>query len=173
METGKIAIQIEVNGILQSTAVDTDTTLLEVLREDFRLTGTKKGCDNGHCGACTVIMEGKAVNACLVLAVRANHKKVITIEGLETNGRLDPIQDEFEKCGAVQCGFCTPGMIMSSKAFIDENPDPEPARIKEALSGNLCRCTGYKKIVTAVTRAADRISAGALAEVSKGPGDTD
>jgi carbon-monoxide dehydrogenase small subunit len=164
METGKIAIKIEVNGILRNAAVDTDTTLLEVLREDFRLTGTKKGCDNGHCGACTVIMEGRAVNACLVPAVRAHKKKITTIEGLGTNGRLNPIQDEFEKCGAVQCGFCTPGMILSAKALLDENPDPGPARIKEALSGNLCRCTGYKKIVTAVTRASARVSA----ETSKG-----
>lgn len=166
METGKIEIEFEVNGILRRTAVDTATTLLEVLREDFRLTGVKKGCDNGHCGACTVIMNGKAVNACLVPAARVHKKKIITIEGLGSNGRPHPIQDEFEKCGAVQCGFCTTGMIMSTKALLDEIPNPEPSRIKEALSGNLCRCTGYKKIITAVTRASARISDGADAGVN-------
>lgn len=157
MDGENSAVEMEVNGVKRNIFVDLDATLLEVLRDEFGLKGTKKGCDSGQCGACTVIMDGKTVNSCLVLAVRAHKKKIITIEGLGSTGRLHPIQEEFERYGAVQCGFCTPGMIMSAKALLDEIPDPNTKEIKEALSGNLCRCTGYKKIVTAVTKASQRL----------------
>jgi aerobic-type carbon monoxide dehydrogenase small subunit (CoxS/CutS family) len=133
-------------------------SLLDVLREDLFLTGTKRGCDSGECGACTVIMNGKAVNACLVLATELDGAKIITIEGLGKNGEdLHPLQKAFIEKGAVQCGFCTPGIIMTAKAFLDTNPNPTEEEVRDAISGNLCRCTGYNKIVKAVLAGADEV----------------
>ena len=149
----KRIIKINVNKVDREVAVKPGTTLLELLREELGLTGTKKGCDLGDCGACTVILDGKAVNSCLVLALDADGKKVETIEGLAGKDGLHPIQQAFVESGAIQCGFCTPGMIMRTKAFLDENPGPTPEETKKALSGNLCRCTGYKKILKAVETA--------------------
>jgi len=129
-------------------------TLLDFLREELGMKGTKKGCDSGQCGACTVIMDGKPINACLVLATQADGKEILTIEGLSSGKRLHPLQEAFAEEGAVQCGFCTPGMILSAKALLDEKRDPSEEEIREALSGNLCRCTGYVKIIKAVQKAA-------------------
>jgi len=150
----KYFVSITINGIEYQENVSADLTLLKFLREHLGLTGTKEGCGNGHCGACTVIMNGKAVNSCLVLAVQANGSHVETIEGLGTPDELHPLQKAFIEEGAVQCGFCTPGMIMSAKVLLDEKSNPEEEEIREALSGNLCRCTGYVKIVQAVKKSA-------------------
>ena len=149
----KILIRLLVNGFEYDVLVKPHWTLLHVLREEIGLTGTKEGCGKGECGACTVIMDGEAVLSCLVLAVQARGKPILTIEGLAREGKLDPIQDAFVKYGAIQCGFCTPGMIMTSKAFFSKNPHPTEEEIKKALSGNLCRCTGYVKIIEAVKNA--------------------
>ena len=133
-------------------------SLLTVLREDLFLTGTKRGCDSGECGACTVIMNRKAVNACLVLATELDGAEITTIEGLGKNGEdLHPLQKAFIEKGAVQCGFCTPGVIMTAKAFLDANPNPTEEEVRDAISGNLCRCTGYSKIVKAVLAGADEV----------------
>ena len=129
-------------------------TLLDFLREDLGLKGTKRGCDSGQCGACTILMDGKTMNACLVLAIQADGKEILTIEGLSSGGRLHPLQEAFVEEGAVQCGFCVPGMILSAKALLDEKKDPSEEEIRESLSGNLCRCTGYVKIIKAVQKAA-------------------
>lgn len=147
-----ITINISVNNIKHTFSVPPSMTLLEILREKLNLTGTKEGCGKGECGACTVIMNGLAVNSCLVLATSADGAQIETIEGLEVNGHLHPLQESFINEGAVQCGFCTPGMIMSAKALLDKNADPRDNEIKEALEGNLCRCTGYSKIITAVKK---------------------
>ncbi len=149
----KHLIKINVNGNEYESAVRAGTTLLNLLRDELHLTGTKKGCELGDCGACTVILEGKAVNSCLVLALEADGKNIITIEGLTNGEKLHPIQQAFVEKGAIQCGYCTPGMIMRTKALLDENPDPTEEEIKKALSGNLCRCTGYIKIIEAVETA--------------------
>ncbi len=149
----KQLININVNGTDYEAAVNPGTTLLDLLREDLGLTGTKKGCELGDCGACTVIMNGKAVNSCLVLALEADGSKILTIEGLSQNGELHPIQRAFVEMGAIQCGYCTPGMILRTKALLDENPNPTYDEIKNGLSGNLCRCTGYTKIFEAVETA--------------------
>lgn len=151
----KHLININVNGDNYELAVKPGTTLLDLLREDLRLTGTKKGCELGDCGACTVIMDGKAVNSCLVLALEADGKKIETIEGLAKGEELHPIQQAFIEKGAIQCGYCTPGMIMRTKSILDKNPNPSEDQIKLELSGNLCRCTGYTKIVEAVKTASD------------------
>ncbi len=129
-------------------------TLLEVLRHRLGMTGTKQGCDQGECGSCSVLLDGQPVLSCLTLAVRVENRQVTTIEGLAEGGKLHPIQTAFQEAGAVQCGFCTPGMVLTAKALLDRNPHPCREEIKEALAGNLCRCTGYKKIVEAVERAA-------------------
>lgn len=150
----KTIIQVTVNGELVESAVEPNQTLLQFLREGLELTGTKHGCGLGDCGACTVILDGKPVNSCLVLAVQANGREVLTIEGLAENGNLHPIQQAFVDKGAIQCGFCTPGMILSAKTLLDENPKPSEHEIRTAISGNLCRCTGYQKIVEAVQEAA-------------------
>ena len=149
----KQLIKINVNGDDYEVAVKATTTLLDLLREELKLTGTKKGCELGDCGACTVIMDGKAINSCLVLAVDAAGRKVETIEGLATGNELHPIQRAFVEKGAIQCGYCTPGMIMRTKSILDKNPNPTKQEIKEQLSGNLCRCTGYTKIIEAVETA--------------------
>jgi carbon-monoxide dehydrogenase small subunit len=150
----KQTMRFTVNGVIFEDEIDHRRTLLEVLRESFGLLGTHKGCDEGHCGACTVIVDGKAVNSCLVLAAAVQGKEITTIEGLAQGDKLHPIQDAFVKAGASKCGFCTPGMIMTAKAFLDRNPDPTEKEIKYALSGNLCRCTGYFQIIEAVKIAA-------------------
>jgi carbon-monoxide dehydrogenase small subunit len=147
-------IKITVNHQEYELTVSTHRTLLKVLRDDLQLTGTKNGCEAGECGMCTVLMDGKPVNSCLVLAVAADRKEITTIEGLSRDSQLHPLQDAFVSHGAIQCGYCTPGMIMSAKALLDENADPTEIEIRRALAGNLCRCTGYTKIVQAVKDAA-------------------
>lgn len=153
MGENTVVLELEVNGTPHRVHVDTRETVLDLLRDHLDLKGVKKGCENGQCGACTVMMNGKAVNACLVPAVRARGKHIETVEGLEGVNGLHPLQREFALNGAVQCGFCTSGMLMSAKALLDANPSPGREKIKEALSGNLCRCTGYKKIIEAVEAA--------------------
>lgn len=152
-------IRLNVNGREREAVIEKNWTLLTALREALDLTGAKCGCATGDCGACTVIIDGAATRACLVRAEKAQGKQILTIEGLAEGGKLHPIQQAFVDCGAVQCGFCTPGMIMSAKALLDRNPDPTEAEIREALKGNICRCTGYQKIVEAVQEAARRLRA--------------
>jgi len=147
-------ITATVNGTTITHAVRPHHTLLEFLRDDLHLTGTKECCAEGECGACTILMNGEAVNSCLVLAAEAEGAEIITIEGLEQEGGLDPIQRAFIEKGAVQCGFCIPGMIMSAKDLLDRIPDPTEDEIKEGLAGNLCRCAGYSRIIAAVKQAA-------------------
>lgn len=149
----KRLIKLTVNNREYELAVEPNLTLLDLLRYTLGLTGTKKGCDEGDCGACTVIMDGIAVSSCLVLAVQADGKEILTIEGVGTDEGLDPIQQAFVEKGAIQCGFCTPGMILSAKALLDRNPHPSEEEIRTAISGNLCRCTGYQKIVEAIEEA--------------------
>jgi carbon-monoxide dehydrogenase small subunit len=147
-------VTIKVNGEARSTTVAPETTLLELLRTHLNLTGAKLGCDVGDCGACTVIVDGKAVNACLMLAGQADGREVVTIEGLATRDRLHPLQKAFEDHAALQCGFCGPGAILAAKVLLEENPEPTTAEIRDALAGNLCRCTGYTKMIAAVKEAA-------------------
>ena len=147
-------VTIIVNGERRSARVPPETTLLGLLREQFHLTGAKLGCDVGDCGACTVLVDGRAVNACLMLAGRADGCEVLTIEGLAPGDRLHPLQHAFERSGALQCGFCGPGVILAAKALLDRTPEPTPQEIRTALAGNLCRCTGYAKMVAAVQDAA-------------------
>ena len=149
----KIPLRMTVNGKSVEVRINPTWTLLKVLREELKLTGTKKGCEQGDCGACTIIMGGKTVNACLVLAMQAEGKTIETIEGLGTPDNLHPLQASFIKSGAVQCGFCSPGMLMSAKALLKRNPHPTLEEIKRGISGNLCRCTGYVKIITAIQEA--------------------
>ena len=146
----KQLIRLNVNDRAYELAVDPNTTLVDLLRYHLGLTGTKKGCDLGDCGACTVLMDGKAVNSCLVLAVQANGRTVQTIEGLETAAGLHPLQQAFIEKGAIQCGFCSSGMILSAKELLDRTPHPQEPEIRRAISGNLCRCTGYQKIIEAI-----------------------
>ena len=150
----KKTLQFKVNGEEYQLEVEVYRTLLVVIREVLNLTGTKLGCGGGECGACTVILDGRAVNSCLLLAHDAQGKEIWTIEGLAKEGRLHPLQQAFLKYGASQCGFCTPGMIMAAKVLLDENPYPSEQEIRDALAGNLCRCTGYAKIVEAVSSVA-------------------
>jgi len=160
----KHAIQLNVNGTDYDLLVAPNRTLTQTLREDLGLTGTKHGCGVGDCGSCTVLINGAPVNSCLVLAIQADGSKITTIEGLAEGNLLHPLQTSFIEKGAIQCGFCTPGMIMSSKALLDHNDCPTSQEIREALSGNLCRCTGYQKIVEAVSDAAENISRGGRKE---------
>ncbi len=146
----KDTLRMKVNGKPVEVDVKPTWTLLRVLREELRLTGTKKGCEQGDCGACTVLMDGAAVNACLVLALQAQSKEIQTIEGLGAAEQLHPLQESFIRNGAVQCGFCTPGMLMSAAALLKEKPHPTAEEIKRGISGNLCRCTGYAKIIKAI-----------------------
>jgi len=144
-------IRIQVNGEWQELQIDCRESLLDLLRDHLGLTGTKRGCDTGDCGACSVILDGKIVNSCLVLAVEADGKSILTIEGLTSEGDLHPLQKSFVEHGAIQCGFCSPGMIMTAKALIDENANPSEEEIRMAIAGNICRCTGYVKIVEAIS----------------------
>jgi carbon-monoxide dehydrogenase small subunit len=146
----KKLIQLTINDKNYEVAVDPNQTLVDLLRCQLGLTGTKKGCDLGDCGACTVIMDGRPVNSCLVLAVQASGRTITTIEGIETERGLHPLQEAFVEKGAIQCGFCSSGMILSGKNLLDRNPQPDEADIRRAVSGNLCRCTGYQKIVEAI-----------------------
>jgi len=154
----KKIIKLIVNGEKVEAAVEPNRTLVQLLREDLGLTGTKHGCGLGDCGACTVILDGKPVNSCLVLAAQADGREVLTIEGLAENGKLHPIQQAFVDKGAIQCGFCTPGMILSAKALLDATPNPTEVEIRTAISGNLCRCTGYQKIVEAIQAAGQALA---------------
>ena len=148
-------VQLTVNGAPRSMEVSPTQTLLDALRWELDLTGSKECCAEGECGACTVLVGGRAVNSCLVLALEADGWDLTTIEGLESDGgRLSRLQDAFLETGAIQCGFCIPGMVMAAQALLDENPDPDPAEIREGLAGNLCRCAGYQRIVAAVQTAA-------------------
>jgi len=148
-------IECTVNGKKTSALVSPDRLLVDFLRDDLGLTGTKKGCGVGECGACTVIVDGKTVNSCLLLAVAVDGCSVITVEGLGSGDNLDALQQAFIDHGAVQCGFCTPGMLLSAKVLLDRNPKPTRGEIKRAISGNLCRCTGYTKIVDAIASVAE------------------
>lgn len=149
----KRLIALRVNGESYEVAVDPWRTLLEVLRENLMLTGAKNACNRGDCGACTVLMDGKPVVSCLTLAVEAQGKEILTIEGLARDGQLHPLQKSFIEHGAIQCGFCTPGTILSAKALLDRNPQPTEEEVREGISGNLCRCTGYAKIIEAILAA--------------------
>jgi len=162
----KVTLTVTVNGEPRSASVQPEMTLLRLLREEFNLTGSKLGCDVGDCGACTVLLEGKAVNSCLMLVGQADGHTVVTIEGLATMERLHPIQKAFEDKGSLQCGFCGPGVIMSAKALLDENPAPSEDEIRDALAGNLCRCTGYAKMIEAIQAVARGEGAGTAGKIA-------
>lgn len=153
----KAPVKFRVNGDSREIYIDVHRTLLEVLRDELELTGSKEGCANGNCGACTVNLDGRAVNACLMLAVEAEGHDILTVEGVAREGALHPIQETFIEEAALQCGFCTPGFIMSVKAFLEQHPSPTEEEIRMAVAGNLCRCTGYDKIVRAIAAAAQRM----------------
>jgi carbon-monoxide dehydrogenase small subunit len=153
----KQLITLTVNGQRYEVAVEPRWTLLEMVREELRLTGAKEGCGTGDCGACSMIVDGRTITSCLMLAAQADGREVLTIEGLATNGKLHPVQQAFIDAGGVQCGFCTPGMIMAAKSLLDRNPSPTLEEVREGLAGNLCRCTGYAKIYEAVMEAAAKI----------------
>ncbi|KAB3530541.1 (2Fe-2S)-binding protein [Alkaliphilus serpentinus] len=146
-------INVKINGENYTREINEDMRLLDFIRDELKLYGTKEGCGEGECGACTVIMDGVTVNSCMVMAFQANNKEILTIEGMEDEKGLHPIQQAFLDEGAVQCGFCIPGMVLSAKALLDKNPKPSRKEIKEGISGNLCRCTGYNKIVDSIEKA--------------------
>ena len=152
-----LKMQLHINGQERSVHAPAHWTLLEVLRYKVGLTGSKQGCDKGDCGACTVMVDGEALLSCLILAGTCEGREIVTIEGLAQPDCLDPVQYSFDRCGALQCGFCQSGMMMSARALLDENPNPSLGEVNEALGGNLCRCTGYTKIVEAVLKAAEII----------------
>ena len=154
----KLIIELTINNKKRKVETTASTRLLDLIRDDLYLTGTKEGCGKGECGACTVIMNDELVASCLVLAPQADGAVITTIEGIGDDKCLDPIQEAFVETGAVQCGFCTPGMILSAKKLLEENPHPTEEEIKRGISGNLCRCTGYQKIFDAIRLAADRLS---------------
>jgi aerobic-type carbon monoxide dehydrogenase small subunit (CoxS/CutS family) len=154
-----VPLTLRVNGEPAELAIDPHKTLLEVLREDLRLTGTKHGCELGECGACAVLLDGRPVLSCLVLALECDGAEVVTVEGLAVDARLHPLQEAFADCGAAQCGYCTPGFLITAKALLDENPGATRGEIADALSGNLCRCTGYIQIFEAVEEAAGKMAA--------------
>jgi carbon-monoxide dehydrogenase small subunit len=151
----KTLINLNVNGTIHEIAVEPIWTLVDVLRQKLSLVGTKKGCGTGNCGACTILLQGKPVSSCLLLAIDAKDKEITTIEGVSQNGKLHPLQEAFIKHGAFQCGYCTPGAILAAKALLDVNPQPTEEEVREALVGNLCRCTGYTRIVQAVMAASN------------------
>ena len=150
----KILITCTVNGEEHTVLADPRDTLLDLLRERIGLTGTKEGCGNGNCGACTVLVDGAPVTACLMLAQEAPHHDIVTIEGVSDRGKLHPIQQALIERGGTQCGFCTPGIVLSAKSLLEQNPNPTAHEIRHAIAGNLCRCTGYDKIVEAIAAAA-------------------
>jgi len=158
-EKGKdhLRIRLKVNGEAYELIVEPNETLLELIRDRLGLTGTKQSCDMEVCGACTVLLDGKPVSSCTTLAFEARDREITTIEGLASNGKLHPIQEAFLEKGGLQCGFCTPGMILTSKALLEENPDPTEEEIREYMHGNLCRCTGYYMIVESVLAAAEKM----------------
>ena len=156
----KEAIKLNVNGDDHELLISPNSTLLEVLREKLGLTGTKQGCDSGACGACTVLVDGESHLSCIMLAVDAIGKEIITIEGIQENGGLDPLQTAFVDKGGLQCGFCTPGMILTARSILNEDPHPSEEIIKKKMAGNLCRCTGYKKIVEAVMSVSEQTGEG-------------
>lgn len=159
----KQLIELEINGRIYEIPVSPKDLLVDVIRKKVGLTGTKKGCGQGDCGACTVLIDGEPVLSCITLAIACQGKKITTIEGLVAeDGTLHPIQQSFVDHGAVQCGFCTPGMILTSKALLDKNPQPTETEIKRGIAGNICRCTGYKRIVEAISAAGDTISSGGV-----------
>jgi carbon-monoxide dehydrogenase small subunit len=151
------SLEIKVNGDLKRAEIAPQETLLYVLRERLGHTEVKEGCGKGDCGACAVLLNGKAINACLTLALQAHKQNIVTLKGIGSPEKPHPLQESFVKNGAIQCGFCTAGMITSAKALLDENPEPSKDEIKKAISGNLCRCTGYKKIVEAIEEAAQKL----------------
>jgi carbon-monoxide dehydrogenase small subunit len=150
-------IQFQVNGGPRDFETPPMRRLLDVLREDLRLTGTKEGCGEGECGACSVIVDGEVINSCLVPVCQVNGSTILTVEGLARDGRLDPLQQAFLQCGGAQCGICTPGMLIAARALLDENAHPSRDEIKEAIAGNLCRCTGYVKIIDAIEQASEML----------------
>jgi aerobic carbon-monoxide dehydrogenase small subunit len=154
MKKTKKRISVTVNGETYEKEVSPSKSLLNFLRTDLNLTGTKEGCGEGECGACTVVLAGRLVDSCLILAVEADGEEIETIEGISRNGRLHPLQKAFAEMGAAQCGFCTPGMLMAAKYLLDHNPSPTPEQVSQAVAGNLCRCTGYGTIVDAILSAA-------------------
>jgi len=153
------SITVTVNGAQERIDVNSSLTLLQMLREKLALTGAKNGCEAGECGACTVLLDGEPVNSCMMLAVEADGREILTVEGLAPEGQLSPLQQAFVEHNAVQCGFCTPGMLMSAHALLKRNPNPTEAQIKQALVGNLCRCTGYVRIIRAIRAVAEQDSA--------------
>jgi aerobic carbon-monoxide dehydrogenase small subunit len=158
----KHAMRLTINGEPNELLVEPYCSLLDLLRDQLHLTGTKKGCDEGDCGACTVLLQGKAVTSCMVLALDARDREVVTVEGLARGDRLHPIQDAFVRYGGVQCGYCTPGLIMAALGLLLENPHPTEEDVRFSLGGNLCRCTGYTKVVQAILKAAEAMPAAAL-----------
>jgi carbon-monoxide dehydrogenase small subunit len=163
-----IECTLDVNGSLTTLQVAPSARLIDVLRDNLGLTGTKEGCGNGECGSCTVLLDGRPVNACLLVALEVEGRVISTIEGLlDPGGKLSPVQQAFVETGGIQCGFCTPGMIMSATALLEANPAPTDAEIRDALVGNLCRCTGYTQIIASVRAAAARIGAGDRAEAPR------
>lgn len=165
MASKKQIIELTVNGVRREGLVEPRKTLADFLRDDLELTGTHLGCEHGVCGACTVMLNGEAVRSCLMFAVQAKGQEITTIEGLASGGKLHPVQEAFWECHGMQCGFCTPGFVMSVYAFLNENPDPSEEEIRPALSGNLCRCTGYQNIVNAVRLAAEKMREASAAPV--------
>lgn len=148
-------VRLQINGSVREAMIEPHLSLLRLLRDDLRLTGTKEGCSEGYCGACTVLVDGDPVNACLFFAVDADHRNITTVEGLEDpQGKPHPLQEAFVEAGGLQCGFCTPGMLMSAVALLESNPSPDENDVRQAIAGNICRCTGYQAIVTAVLDAA-------------------
>ena len=163
------SIRVTVNGTEQRADVEARLLLVHLIRDNLRLTGTHIGCDTTHCGACTVLLDGEPVKSCTVLAVQANGRQVTTVEGLEQAGKLHPIQEAFQQEHGLQCGFCTPGMMITSAALLERNPEPNELEIRQAISGNLCRCTGYVNIVRSVKRAAEQIAAATPRQVFHTP----
>ena len=163
MNQGEMRLEVTVNGVPRTVAAYPMARLLDVLRDGLGLVGTKEGCGEGECGACSVIMDGKLVNSCLVPAVQAQGAELVTIEGLARDGELNPLQRAFVACNGAQCGFCTPGMVMAATGLLTENPHPTEQEVREGLEGNFCRCTGYHNIVRAVLAAADAMSPGPAA----------
>ena len=166
MASKKQIIELIVNGIPREGLAEPRKTLADFLRDDLELTGTHLGCEHGVCGACTVIVNGEALRSCLMFAVQANGQEITTIEGLANGGNLHPVQEAFWECHGMQCGFCTPGFVMSVYAFLQENPNPKDEEIRPALSGNICRCTGYQNIVDAVRMAAEKMRETSTVQVS-------